>query len=297
MLIVRNILTAMLLLVFGPHLAAQQSSLTIVATAPDPVLKVLTWNIWMMPVLTFHSPSNESRAAAIADVLNQQDVDIICLEKAFDGGARNVIARLTRARYPYSYGPANNGFWSIKTNSGVWVLSRMPLTGYHTIKFRKSAGIEWFSRKGAISLNGTVGGKTFLLVATHLEGEEKSFFTISHQRARDAQVKQIADQLLTPPPAAGIPVFIAGDLATPRYTAGADSEETQAYQDTLKMLQARNGPEYRITLVDDQKINTLAEDGTGRTDELDYILVRDNGATVDGTWNDASFAKTDGIPS
>lgn len=246
----------------------------------------------MMPVWTFQSPSNKSRAAAIADVLSRQDVDIICLEKAFDSGARKVIARRLRAQYPYIFGPANNGFFSIRINSGVWVLSRIPLTGYRTIKFKKSPNlVEWFSRKGAISLIGIVGGKNFMLIATHLAGEETPYFTVSHQKVRDAQVQQIADELLSPLPALGMPVIIAGDLATPRYTHGPGSEQTQAYINTLRRLQARNGPEYRITLEDNRIVNTLAEDNTGRTDELDYILVQDNGATVEGQWERRIFRK------
>jgi endonuclease/exonuclease/phosphatase family metal-dependent hydrolase len=289
---IRYILTVSLLLALCPQLAGQQSTLTIAATGPNPEVKLLTWNIWMMPVWTFQSPSNKSRAAAIADVLSRQDVDIICLEKAFDSGARKVIAQRLRAQYPYIFGPANNGFFSIRINSGVWVLSRIPLTGYHAIKFKKSPNlVEWFSRKGAMSLTGTVDGKTFVLIATHLAGEETPYFTVSHQKVRDAQVQQIVDELLRPLPAVGVPVLIAGDLATPRYTQGASSEQTQAYMDTLRRLEARNGPEYRITLDDDQKVNTLAENNTGRTDELDYILLRDNGATIDGGWERRIFRK------
>ena len=290
MRIIQCILTLTLLITLDNNLAGQQSNAA--ATGSDPVLKVLTWNIWMMPVWTFQSPANKSRAAAIAEVLSQQDVDILCLEKAFDGGARKVIARRLRAQYPYIYGPANDGFFSMRISSGVWVLSRIPLTGYHTIKFEKSPNlVEWFSRKGAISLTGTVGTKKFVLIATHLAGEETPYFTVSHQRVRDSQVEQISDQLLKPLPAVGVPVIIAGDFATPRYTAGDGSEQTQAYKDTLRTLQARNGLGYRITLEDNQKVNTLAEDNTGRTEELDYILLRDNGATVGGVWERRIFRK------
>ena len=80
-----------------------------------------------MPRFTFQSPENNKRAAAIAAELLKQDFDILCFEKAFDAGAREVLWNELRARYPNKYGPANNGF-SLKVNSGVWVLSRLPLT-------------------------------------------------------------------------------------------------------------------------------------------------------------------------
>jgi len=104
-------------------------------------LKILTWNIWMMPWFTFQSPHNQKRARAIAEELLNLDLDILCLEKAFDGGARAVLSKALGARYPYRYGPTNSGF-SLKVNSGVWVLSRIPLSGLHEIQFRDCAGVE-----------------------------------------------------------------------------------------------------------------------------------------------------------
>src|SRR5438445_89727 len=133
-----------------------------------------------MPGFTFQSPANKPRAAAIADVLSNQDVDILCLEKAFDGGARKVIAERVHTKFPYIFGPANRKL-GLKINSGVWVLSRIPLCGYREIQFNKSVGIERFSRKGAVFLTGSIAGKRFILIATHLEGEEGPIFTESHQ--------------------------------------------------------------------------------------------------------------------
>ena len=164
--------------------------------------------------------------------------------------------------------------------------------GYREIEFHKAAGIERFSRKGAIFLTGSIAGKNFVLIATHLQGEEGPVFTESHQRVRDTQVGQIRDELLTPPPSAGVPIIIAGDFATPRLKAGSITEESQPYKDTLAKLQVRNGSEHRITLNDERTVNTLAESNTGRTDELDYILIRDNGANVHAIWERRIFRKS-----
>src|SRR6266540_1903151 len=102
---------------------------------PGPArLNILTWNIWMMPWFTFQSPHNRKRAGAIADELLKQDFDILCFEKAFDGGARNVLLKALGTRYPNHYGPANSG--SLKVNSGLWILSRIPLSESHEIQFR-----------------------------------------------------------------------------------------------------------------------------------------------------------------
>src|SRR5262249_19927258 len=97
-------------------------------------LTLLTWNIFMMPSWTCESPTNDERAAAIAKELLDRDFDILCFQKAFDGSARGVLERALAVRYPYRFGPANNSF-SLRINSGVWVLSRLPLTDYQQIQF------------------------------------------------------------------------------------------------------------------------------------------------------------------
>src|SRR6185295_5220964 len=127
---------------------------------------ILTWNIWMMPPFTFQSPRNRKRAAVIAAELLDRDFDILCLEKVFDSGARVVLEKALGQRYPYRYGPANCG--GLKVNSGVWILSRFPLSDYREIQYRDCSGVECFSRKGAIRLTGAVGGHAFQILATHL---------------------------------------------------------------------------------------------------------------------------------
>jgi hypothetical protein len=136
------------------------------------LLKILSWNIWMMPGFTFQSPDNKRRAGVIAAL--KLDLDILCLEKVFDGGAHKVLSKALNARYPY--GPANSKF-SIKVNSGVWVVSRFPLTELKEIQFRDCTGVECYSRKGAMLLTGSFQGHVFQILATHLQGEEGASYT------------------------------------------------------------------------------------------------------------------------
>ena len=70
-------------------------------------LKILAWNIWMMPGLSFQSPSNAARAAAIGDQLKDLDFDIVCFIKAFDAPARSELRHKLGKRYPHRYGPLN----------------------------------------------------------------------------------------------------------------------------------------------------------------------------------------------
>jgi endonuclease/exonuclease/phosphatase family metal-dependent hydrolase len=238
-------------------------------------LKVLTWNIWMMPRLTFQSPENCKRAAAIAVEVLKQDFDILCFEKAFDAAARHVLWNALRARYPNQYGPANNGP-SLKVNSGVWILSRTPLTELGETQFRDCAGIECFSRKGAIMLHGDFRGHPFQIVATHLQGESGNQYTTAHQQIRDRQMAQIRDDLLARHPEPGVPLILAGDFDTPRQSDG--------FQFMLETFGQPESQSVGVTFDDDCSHNDLAMSGKGRHDELDYILVRPNGAAVASIW-------------
>lgn len=252
-------------------------------TRPDPArfdacpkqrrLKVLTWNIFMMPEWVKESPFNQPRAAAIAQTLLEQDFDILCLQKCFDAGARDVLARALAQRYPYRYGPANPG--CLLLNSGVWVLSRYPLTDYQTIEFRRCSSWECFSRKGALLVSGTCGQTPFRLVVTHLQGEEGAAFTTKNQAIRDQQMAKIRDRLLTPHLEPQVPFIICGDFGTPRFADAAFRVETITYRNMLATLGVDRVDETLITL--DEVDNELAKSDTKRKNEVDYVFVRKNG--------------------
>ncbi|WP_437320233.1 sphingomyelin phosphodiesterase [Sorangium sp. So ce385] len=257
-----------------------------------PTLRLLTWNIWMMPWLLHDiSPCNKARAAAIADELLGRDFDILCLEKAFDGAARGVLESKLQARYPYRYGPVNSSGVSVKINGGVWVLSRLPLSDHHEIQFDDVAfGAEIMSRKGAMLLKGAVDGRAFQIIATHLQGDDDPGYQPAKQQVRNKQMQQIARELIGPATSQEAPLFLCGDFSTPR-RAGEASAETEVYRQMLATFAAENGPEDRITLDDDIRRNDLAIDRTGRVAELDYILVRQGKAPVTGAWERIIFRR------
>lgn len=256
-------------------------------TRPDPLrfdacpkqraLTVLTWNIFMMPKWISESPSNNARARAIGAVLRQPefDFDILCLQKVFDSGAREILEKALDDRYPHRFGPANDSC-SLKLNSGVWLLSRYPLTDYQEIQFSDCSSWECFSRKGALLVSGTCGKTPFRLIATHLQGEEGSSFTKENQAIRDGQMREIRDRLITPHLEPNVPFIICGDFGTPRL-ADTGSSETESYREMLATLGVENGSELRITLDDSRANNQLAISNTGRRNELDYIFLRANG--------------------
>ena len=194
-----------------------------------------------------------------------------------------MLSKALGARYPYRYGPANSGF-SLKVNSGVWILSRIPLSERHEIQFRDCAGIECASRKGAMLLSGTFEGHAFQILATHLEGEPGARYTSERQDVRNRQMTQIRDDLLTPFARSGAPLFLCGDFDTPRRDPASPAQESSGYRFMLQTFDAQNGPGDRITFDDNCSHNDLAIDNQGRADEADYILVAPKGVNVVPVW-------------
>jgi endonuclease/exonuclease/phosphatase family metal-dependent hydrolase len=246
-------------------------------------LRILAWNIWMMPeALPGLSPQNVERARAIGLELLRRDYDVVCLAKAFDRAARSTLLDALGRRYPYHYGPINDG--GLLLNGGVWVLSRVELTGYRTIVFRDSVGAECFSNKGAMFLRGEVGGRRFQLVATHLQGDDRTGYVAHKQRVRDRQMRQIVDELIRPYAQLELPLFVCGDMSTPRFTVRWPRVETQPYRNMLALFGAQNGRAFRATLDDCKRRNDLATDDTGLEQEMDYILLRRGERDVFGRW-------------
>ena len=264
-------------------------------------LSILSWNIFMMPPWVHESPRNAERSAAIAVSLLDESFDIVCLQKVFDPGARLVLERMLGERYPYRYGPANDGA-SLLLNSGVWVLSKHPLTDYRVIEFDDCSGIECLSRKGAMLLSGRCGVAPFRLIVTHLQGEEGSHFTRKNERVRHAQMLAIREQLIVPNLEYGVPFILCGDFGTPRFDADGKTESA-VYRDMMTTFAATNGSEPRMTLDETPEGNQLVKDGSGRVNELDYVLVRPNDARVSalrvrrmfrrGGWDDARTGRVD----
>lgn len=238
----------------------------------------------MMPTIAHTSPKNTTRAKAIANQLLALDYDVLCLQKVFHDAAREVLKERLKGRYPYIYGPANDGPSLLETNSGVWVLRRIPLTDYREIEFRDRADIERFSRKGAMLLAGVVDGARFQILATHLQGDDTDHFVPEKQEVRRKQLAQIVTDLVAPHADPFAPIFFCGDFCTPHREEVNHFERTDAFDDMMATLQAETDDEERITLVADRNVNDIADDDNGRQAELDYILVKPNGTKYSGTW-------------
>jgi endonuclease/exonuclease/phosphatase family metal-dependent hydrolase len=216
-------------------------------------LKILSWNIYMLPPAILETAKRQ-RAKAIATELDQTDYDILVFQEAFHSAARNILRAKLHHLFPHSYGPANHK--GIKFNSGIWILSKIPLKPVKEIKYKKCTGYDCYSQKGAILMEGNKSGEIFQLIGTHLQSE-------GPQEIRQSQYEEIYNELVVPYQKRNVPQIICGDFNT-------SSSDQCSYDDMVCTLDCENGK------LDGKTKNTYK----GGNDQIDYILLRKNGCII-----------------
>jgi endonuclease/exonuclease/phosphatase family metal-dependent hydrolase len=226
----------------------------------SPELRILSWNIYMLPYLSLFN-DNDQRSKAIAERLNGSDYHIIVFQEAFSSKCRNIMSRILLGSFPFQYGPANDVKFSLRTNSGLWIVSKFPLTQLDQLKFSVSRGFDVVARKGAVLFEGCFKGSKFQLLATHLQSDDSP-------ELRTKQCSEIREHLLNPHYQKDTPQFLCGDF-------NIDMFDSAQYIEMLRILDASNGQvngEMMVTY--DEINNNLAYRPNGKRRIIDYALVR-----------------------
>jgi sphingomyelin phosphodiesterase len=252
------ILTAILLISFQQVFSQQ------VAVAENDSLKVLSWNIYMLPV-SIKKVGQANRVKYIAEQMNNSDYDVIVFQEAFDRDARYKLGKLMRAKYPYQEGPANAKPSWFRMNSGIWILSKHPMKYVDEIHYSQHAGVDKVARKGVLLVEINKNGKLYQVAGTHLQaGASKKMDAV-----RVTQYNEIHDLLLKHE-TENVPQLICGDFNTPK-------DDKIHYNLMMKTLKANDGPlESNLQYSYDGGDNDLAAGGDSYRELLDYIFVKDN---------------------
>lgn len=221
-------------------------------------LKILSWNIYMLPSAANLSKSitkshKKQRVEEISDIMNSSDYDIIVFQEAFHIPSRKKLAKNLQEKFPHQFGPLNKGF--IKTNSGIFIVSKIPLKQLAKIQFEKCNSSDCLARKGCGIFEGEINGKTFQILGTHLN-------STSAQEIREFQYGEIAYELLMQYEKEKVAQIICGDLNTKKGSEG--------YYSMLKKLDAED-----IETKGERKHTTVTDKV-----EIDYILLRKNASSV-----------------
>jgi len=223
-------------------------------------LKILSWNIYMLPYISIFNQNGE-RAKAIVSILNGSDYQIIVFQEAFSSKCRHILSKGLQKEFPYQYGPINRNKTPFRTNSGLWIVSKLALSELASIQFTQSEGYDAVARKGAVLFQGEYQSAPFQLLTTHLQADN------SHQ-VRTKQCSEIKEHLLNPHYCKSTPQLICGDF-------NIEMDDTANYEKMLQTLDATNGElSGTVKVTYDEVNNNLARNGTGKCKIIDYVLVR-----------------------
>jgi endonuclease/exonuclease/phosphatase family metal-dependent hydrolase len=224
-------------------------------------LKILSWNIYMLPHIALHTGQRE-RAKEIVETLKTENVDVIVFEEAFDKTSRNIIREGLKKYFKYESGdPTKNIFY--KTNSGVWVISKVPIKVIKQIYFKNSRGCDRMACKGATLIQAKKDKFCFQIVATHLQSDLKN---TDVTEIRKTQYQQIRKELLEPYAQSEVPQFVVGDMNT----VNTDSIMFNQMLDILRVKQCVFEGEHCYSY--DRMKNDIILKSTDKPQLIDYIF-------------------------
>lgn len=280
------------LICFLFSIVVAQAQTSEIVQSDESELRILSWNIFMLPNFAFPKIGQLERAQAIVEQLKNEAYDVIVFQEAFEKKARAILWEGLKEKFPFAAGPGEGGF--LKLNSGVWILSKFEFTSVAEIQFNTCKIADCMSKKGAILVELIKNGKMFQVIGTHLQSED-------YPDTRREQFTDIAEKLLKPFEKENVPQFIVGDLNTP-------ADDAKNYNEMLTLLNAedhqpRKTKEWLKDLITwGGKENDLFSASYQRTPQLlDYILVKHNGKhpqwiektieIIQQTWNSAKTKK------
>lgn len=233
-------------------------------TNPDQDLRILTYNIKMLPreiLRAHHHPI--IRARIIPDYIIQENADIVVFEEAFDTKADRILRKRLRSLYPYILGPVNKkpGF---KISGGVMMFSKYPLKQLATLQYTQCSDEDCWARKGVMLVEVSDGKHTFQLAGTHMNGGG----TLDLKKSQYAEMGALIKEYAKP----GEPQILAGDYNTNYF-------DKPFYNAMIQALDAEDGPLTGGEGFTDDHLQNDMEPWFDPKDRgiIDFILYRPNG--------------------
>jgi endonuclease/exonuclease/phosphatase family metal-dependent hydrolase len=230
-------------------------------------IKLLSWNIYMLPGFVGKASMKLERAEIIGQLLSQSDYDVIVFQEAFCPQARKKIKQYLQANFPFIAGPANQKTFSLKVNSGLWIFSKHPIESSKSIVYSNRAGIDGLSRKGALLVELNVNGQLIQVAGTHLQNS-------GNLNLKQLQCQEFADRLLLPNLKNGVPQILCGDF-------NINKENDEGYKFMLSTLEASDGNlSGDIQHSYNREMNDLHVESGEKKELIDYVLIRNNNSWV-----------------
>ena len=165
--------------------------------------KMLSWNTYMLPTFPIFS-HQKKRAKGIVAVLKGAQYDIICFQEAYHKGFQRIILKGLKAQYPYQIKARRKNLF--RPSSGLWILSKRPISEIKSITFEEMSGMESLVKKGAILFK-MEGLNNFHFIVTHMQSADG----LEQTAVRKAQSLQILNELVQPYSDLNTTFLFAGD--------------------------------------------------------------------------------------
>ena len=187
---------------FKHYLKDEYMSSSHVSYSSAKIRKIITWNINGI-FLYF----NNSKLRRIINTINNLDADLICLQECFDDHIKNTIVDNLSFQYPYFISGSLKKRFIIGEDSGLLVLSKLPIERVKFYSYSKSSGVDgWFSNKGVLYFR--VDGINF--ANTHTQSEDLCYCDVDYDSNPSVTKKQIKELLYQSP--FGRNFILMGDL-------------------------------------------------------------------------------------
>jgi endonuclease/exonuclease/phosphatase family metal-dependent hydrolase len=198
------------------------------AAAPAP-LKMLTWNIQMLPTFPSVAALNKGqamRAPWIIDYLNASDYSVVCLQEVIDPKMTALLQDGLKKTFPYIVSADAKGGFS-GTSGGILFVSRIPIKYVDHIVYKNVKGVDALAEKGCVLVAGEHNGVPFQIAGTHLQA--------GFNEVKDKQIPEIAEGILQKHKQEGTPQFLVGDM-------NIDTADADRYALLLKTTEMQDFP-------------------------------------------------------
>lgn len=225
-------------------------------------LKVLSWNVFMLPKPVKYS-LQLTRTKHIIEELKKLPHDIIVLQEAFDQNFKSKLRTALRNIYPHRfYLPKKYVLYPV-LGSGVMILSRHPFKLLKTEHFDSCGSADCLASKGVALLEFIFGAQKFQLAATHMQSGSE------YGRTRRQQFQEIK-KLLSDHRKQGVAQLLVGDL-----NVDESSDEFTSVLNGLEMINLPLVGDLEHTFGDK---NDCYPTEWGKLEWIDHMLFSPNGS-------------------
>ena len=224
-----------------------QTDTCMVSSALDPlpshIKKIATWNI--NGIFLYW---NNQKQREIIEIVHYLNADLICLQECFDDNFKELIINNLKFQYPYYLSGSLKKRAIVGEDSGLLVLSKLPIKFVKFHAFQYSKGVDgWFSNKGALYFK--VDGINF--ATSHAQSEDRCLCEVDYKGNPSTTKKQIQEIMDNSP--FGRDMILLGDLNN---TFACDLLNISQNNFQYTFMDDKNIIDYILSLTDSHQINT-----------------------------------------